>query len=918
MRGAQVAPAAQAPQAAQGMPAGYERTQPLNLGPAHTLQVGEVTTRCAVSADGALALSTSHGPSAHVWDMRTGHIAAPSLPHHPHPRVVGCALADLPARVAATTAHSAAVVYVWALGGQTSPLPHQTALFGAPRPWPGQQTPLHSHAIAPVWVLTRRNMSSAGDCALSADGRTLLATFQRGLSGEIVRCVDTPGHGWHEMAAWTLPNNAAPHTVSLSKNGAIAAIVGSVSYNSGQGKYYSVSAINANSGNLITSWNTSRAGVAIDARGIRLVIAEEHTLRVVIISGPVGPQRGSAASEHSGTVLQGYCGPSDCSISGDGSIVVAARDQRFLGIWNTTSGLLLANLCGHTDMVRGVAISSDGAAAVSCSLDKTVRVWNLKPLVNTGQRDHQIVPQQQQPQPKLRLIRALHHILKNPESNSVELLLQVIRKEHVRSVDDLVCGHNIVLLAIRMNIITRKNYAELGGVPFYLNENLYFAIVKNLLTSNADKHLAKHVLLHAEKLGIITDGYSAVQAWEIVEATQQDLTKANDLIANLAKRVSDLESRVDNVEQETKEVSNTLGDHNKAIGDLASSLSALEHALKREERIHRIAAVAKIGLAFIPFAAGFGAAASAVVELAAGYGSSSNALADVGRIHGTLSNRTSIVDLSNGVTALGRFSEQALSNMDRSTALDVQKAVRDSSFGNLDNVRRALNLHLTHAKTDDGGCSYFLDIGESEWLKESSSVATRVSGRRTQSALSHEPARETFARALRGNGNSLTYRAAEFEISKLLDQDGIGAHFSAGDIATAISDADVNHSDRVDVDVFIRAIESLSSRVPIPNYRLSRLWKDRFEHAAGSCDEDITYNQARRIILEIARSGRGYAAGHSEAIGVNTRDETVERYLAQKGISAQDRVHFAQYLETANLVMSHEESLVQCPHIPIR
>ena len=48
-------------------------------------------------------------------------------------------------------------------------------------------------------------------------------------------------------------------------------------------------------------------------------------------------------------------------------------------LWDTASGELLADLKGHADVVRGVAVSPDGRWAASGSDDRTVKVWDLEP-----------------------------------------------------------------------------------------------------------------------------------------------------------------------------------------------------------------------------------------------------------------------------------------------------------------------------------------------------------------------------------------------------------------------------------------------------------------------------------------------------------------------------------------------------------
>ena len=47
------------------------------------------------------------------------------------------------------------------------------------------------------------------------------------------------------------------------------------------------------------------------------------------------------------------------------------------------SGAALATLAGHTGQVVGAAFSSDGSQVVTASLDRSVRVWRLDPVIAT-------------------------------------------------------------------------------------------------------------------------------------------------------------------------------------------------------------------------------------------------------------------------------------------------------------------------------------------------------------------------------------------------------------------------------------------------------------------------------------------------------------------------------------------------------
>lgn len=50
-------------------------------------------------------------------------------------------------------------------------------------------------------------------------------------------------------------------------------------------------------------------------------------------------------------------------------------------VWNASTGSCVRVLCGHTSMVRAVAVMPDGRRLVSAGTDGTIRVWDIE----TGQ-----------------------------------------------------------------------------------------------------------------------------------------------------------------------------------------------------------------------------------------------------------------------------------------------------------------------------------------------------------------------------------------------------------------------------------------------------------------------------------------------------------------------------------------------------
>jgi WD40 repeat protein len=65
-----------------------------------------------------------------------------------------------------------------------------------------------------------------------------------------------------------------------------------------------------------------------------------------------------------------------CAFSPDGLRIVAASYEGTLKLWDTSAGVELATLPGHTDAVWAVAFSPDGRRIASASSDKKLKLWD--------------------------------------------------------------------------------------------------------------------------------------------------------------------------------------------------------------------------------------------------------------------------------------------------------------------------------------------------------------------------------------------------------------------------------------------------------------------------------------------------------------------------------------------------------------
>jgi small GTP-binding protein len=70
----------------------------------------------------------------------------------------------------------------------------------------------------------------------------------------------------------------------------------------------------------------------------------------------------------------------DVTVTPDGKRVVSCSNDKTLKVWDLESLRCLATLEGHKEKVQGIALTHDGKWVVSCSNDRTIKVWSLKSL----------------------------------------------------------------------------------------------------------------------------------------------------------------------------------------------------------------------------------------------------------------------------------------------------------------------------------------------------------------------------------------------------------------------------------------------------------------------------------------------------------------------------------------------------------
>jgi WD40 repeat protein len=64
-------------------------------------------------------------------------------------------------------------------------------------------------------------------------------------------------------------------------------------------------------------------------------------------------------------------------VTPDGRLAVSASGDGTLKVWDLATGSEMRSLAGHTDPVKGVAVSENGKLAISASEDWTLKVWEV-------------------------------------------------------------------------------------------------------------------------------------------------------------------------------------------------------------------------------------------------------------------------------------------------------------------------------------------------------------------------------------------------------------------------------------------------------------------------------------------------------------------------------------------------------------
>lgn len=114
--------------------------------------------------------------------------------------------------------------------------------------------------------------------------------------------------------------------------------------------------------------------VAFSPDGNFVCASEWNTQQWIISSiciwdAATGKEKAALVTPHRGQVTSVVFTP-------DGKRIVSCSFDRTIRIWDWATGNKQAVLIGHENGVQSVAVSPDGKRIVSCSYDKTIRIWD--------------------------------------------------------------------------------------------------------------------------------------------------------------------------------------------------------------------------------------------------------------------------------------------------------------------------------------------------------------------------------------------------------------------------------------------------------------------------------------------------------------------------------------------------------------
>lgn len=808
----------------------------------------DMTNFCAISEDGEIGLSTSEDGSCRLWNLTTNFRAC--LSGHSGASI-GCSL-SYNGSLAATSGADG-TVRIWQTDTATQ-----------------------------LQTVRVEGYDRATACALTPSGQHVAISFTSSKCCESQFAVVD----WRSMnfvTTWRKPVNILAMAASADLR--------AVSYIWRSPGAEGVAIANGRNGTIQRLCPVSgavSAHVDVAANGSCVVVADRSALRVL-----------SFANEHV-MQLPGYTKSYSirgCSITSDGSYVVAAVSANEFRVWETGTGTVVVSLAGHENGSRGCAIASSTLRVLTCSKDKTVRLWYVPSRSGepSERRRHMLSPR---PMPESIRLSPLENALlaaTTPSQNaneesllSEDMLLRSLKRSHVQCVADLVAGHNLVLLALRAGIITRENVNHFGGKPYLLMDELYFP-VHNKLNSASDVEVIKVIGLHAQELGIINDGYTIVAATQLHQSNRAVLDQVNSVMIDLSRRIAVVEGKMGSLMENMNaanaainEVSSRSEQLMKSSCALKESLADLHMLLKANKRRSLYTSLARCMLSCIPiFGSALGEGASALSELFLNM--TSRDLVNVGvNFTKGLITHVAPIDLSNFQVARFAFSASCLGSLGKRVQDAVLYSVGQSPFRTTEALQLAMRSQIErHAK--DRAFASAMDLCRRDWLDTNDNPVKReLEPIVSEVELSIANAQKQFNSVVGGRPErTLTHNAATRQLYVMLVSAGITGNVTERDVTLALEKADADKSESITEDKFISAFKAVMKEAKGYRALVPSLWRETFLDASGG-EQRLRARQSARILGSLVNDFRKKWKNDSSVRNDDSDVDDLEQILASR------------------------------------
>jgi len=574
------------------------------------------------------------------------------------------------------------------------------------------------------------------------------------------------------------------------------------------------------------------------------------------------------------------------AISKNSKIVVSGTDDQFISLHALPSGDFIAKYNIHM-YIHGMCILESGELAVAGQSPNEIKVLKIDELSNpnfiddfTGWVRRSLDFRQTPPPKKLSVMEdAFMSVLENPKSLDISFIEKAIQAENIKSAADLFCGHNLVLLAIRSQVLAREDIIRFHGDLWYFQDNLYYPASQ---LTNESGTMLYPIFHHAQDLGIIKDGHQYRVNHEERLHVENRIEKLEESVMELSRRMSRVEAKVDTLSARAESVE-------KEVEKTTMNFQNLFSAIKRKEKFMQYAGGAKIALSLIPFVgnalanttyeATNAALASGLENTLVELGAHEDAVPDdairsgvgLGKdlTENAFEQKTNLahaqVDLSNMAVAYFVVSKSGLGSMDKETQRKIKDSVAKTEFRSIERLRSMLKKSMKDNAKEDVNIRK-LDAGESIRTSVSPEVPSDepkydpTEGKPTVAPLSNPMRPATLVRGIPETTAISTFRekAAALGSDKLpLDEawDVLRKSLKTLQVSKQVSDEElddiflqISEEDEVSEQSFLEVFEKITAGIPLDADEDSYIKREFAEIFRSKLDKNNGYRKSARVL----------------------------------------------------------------------